>query len=121
LFAFGSSAQWLQAGVGNETLSAALSSGADTLVGGAGHTTVQAGLGPDVYAFMKGQAGGNELVTGIFDPGSVKIALVGYGADEVDNALSSATVKHGSISIGLSDGTKVTFQDVTSLSRSNFV
>jgi Ca2+-binding RTX toxin-like protein len=139
LFAFGSSAQWLKAGVGNETLSAAAASGADTLtagsgkdlltggigndtfVGGAGKTTVQAGFGADVYAFMKGQAGGSELVTGIFDPSSIKIALVGYGANEVDHALSTATVKHGSITIGLTDGTKVTFQDVTSLSKSNFV
>jgi Ca2+-binding RTX toxin-like protein len=139
LYAFGSSAQWLKAGVGNETLSAAASSGADTLtagagknllvggigadtfVGGAGHATVQAGFGADVYAFMKGQAGGSELVTGIFDPSSIRIALVGYGAGEADHALSTASVKHGSISIGLTDGTKITFQDVTSLSKSNFV
>jgi Ca2+-binding RTX toxin-like protein len=139
LFAFGSSAQWLKAGVGNETLSAAASSGADTLtagsgkdlltggigadtfVGGSGHATVQAGFGADVYAFMKGRAGGSELVTGIFDPGTIKIALVGYGAGEADHALSTATVNHGSITIGLTDGTKVTFQDVTSLSKSNFV
>jgi Ca2+-binding RTX toxin-like protein len=139
LFAFGSSAQWLKAGVGNETLSAAASSGADTLsagagkdlliagigadtfVGGAGQATVQAGFGADVYAFMKGQAGGSELVTGIFNPSSIHIALVGYGAGEADHALSNATVKHGSITIGLTDGTKVTFQDVTSLSKSNFV
>lgn len=139
LFAFGSSAQWLKAGVGNATLSAAASSGADTLtagsgkdlligglgadtfVGGAGHTTVQGGFGSDVYAFMKGHAGGSELVTGIFDPSGIKIALVGYGAHEADRALANATVKHGSITIGLSDGTKVTFQDVTSLSKSNFV
>ena len=139
LFAFGSSAQWLKAGVGNETLSAAASSGADTLSrrvrkGSAGWRPWrrhlcrrrrpchgQAGFGGDVYAFMKGQAGGSELVTGIFDPSGIKIALVGYGPHEVDHALSSATVNHGSITIGLTDGTKVTFQDVTSLSKSNFV
>ncbi len=139
LFAFGNSAQWLKAGVGNETLSAAASSGADTLtagsgktlmvgsigadtfMGGAGQATVQAGFGADVYAFMKGHAGGSELVTGIFDPSGIKIALVGYGAGEADHALANATVKHGSITIGLTDGTKVTFQDVTSLSKSNFV
>jgi Ca2+-binding RTX toxin-like protein len=139
LFASGSSAQWLKAGGGNETLSAAASSGADTLtagsgrdlltaglgadtfVGGAGHATLQAGLGGDVYAFMKGQAGGSELVTGIFDPSTIQIALVGYSAGEADHALSTATVNHGSITIGLTDGTKVTFQDVTSLSKSNFV
>ncbi len=138
LYGFGSSAQWLKAGVGNETLSAAAASGADTLtagagknlligglgadtfVGGAGHATVQSGFGSDVFAFMKGQAGGSELVTGIFDPSGIKIALVGYGAGEAEHALKTATVKNGSITIGLSDGTKVTFQDVTSLSKSNF-
>jgi Ca2+-binding RTX toxin-like protein len=138
LSAFGASAQWLKAGAGNETLSAAQSSGADTLtagsgkdsligsilgsdtfVGGSGAATVQAGFGSNVFEFMKGQ-GGTELVTGIIDPSSIQIALVGYASNEVTKALASQTVSHGSVSISLTDGTKITFQDVTSLTKSNF-
>jgi Ca2+-binding RTX toxin-like protein len=139
LFAFGTSAQWLKAGMGNETLSAAASSGNDTLtagsgkdllignaigsdtfVGGSGSATVNAGFGNNVFEFMKGHAGGAELVTGILSSTAIKIDLVGYGRGEVNHALANATVKHGSITIGLTDGTKITFQDVTSLSKSNF-
>ena len=46
--------------------------------------------------------------------------LEGYGPNAIANALASQTVTHGSVSISLTDGTKVTFQDVTSLNRSNF-
>jgi Ca2+-binding RTX toxin-like protein len=138
LFAFGSSDQWLKAGSGNETLSAALSTGhdtlsagsgkdliitglgSDTIVGGSGQATVSTGFGSNVFEFIKGHAGGSELVTGIFDPSSIKIALVGYGGGEINKALAGASVKNGSVTIGLTDGTKITFQDVTSLSRSNF-
>jgi Ca2+-binding RTX toxin-like protein len=138
LFAFGSSAQLLMAGLGNETLSAAASFGNDTLsagsgkdllignalgsdtfVGGSGAATVNAGFGNNVFEFMKG-LGGSELVTGILDPSAIQIDLVGYGAGEVNHALNTSTVTNGSITIGLTDGTKITFQDVTSLSKSNF-
>jgi Ca2+-binding RTX toxin-like protein len=139
LFAFGGSNQWLKAGSGNETLSAALSTGQDTLtagsgkdllitgfgsntvVGGSGKATVNAAAGNNVFEFIKNQAGGTELVTGMLDPSAIRIALVGYGGGEVNHALSSASVKHGSITIGLTDGTKITFQDVTTLTRSNFI
>jgi Ca2+-binding RTX toxin-like protein len=139
LIAFGTSAQWLKAGLGNETLSASASTGNDTLtagsgkdllignvigsdtfVGGSGSATVNAGFGNNVFEFMKGHAGGTELVTGILSSTAIQIDLEGYGANEANKALANATVKHGSITIGLTDGTKITFQDVTSLSKSNF-
>src|ERR1700761_2760883 len=126
------------AGAGNETLSAAQSLGADTLnagsgrdlliggaigadtfVGGSGSATVQAGFGNNVFEFIKGQ-GGSELISGVIDPSSIQIALVGFGPGEQASALASQTVKHGSVTIGLTDGTKITFQDVTSLNKSNF-
>jgi Ca2+-binding RTX toxin-like protein len=140
LFAYGSSGQLLIAGVGNETLSAAFSSGNDTLraasghdlllggagsdtfVGGSGHATVTAGYGGQVFQFINQSAGGTELVQGIFDPTSIKIGLDGYGSSEVSQALSNQKVVNGSLTVGLSDGTKITFQDVTSLlNKSNFV
>jgi Ca2+-binding RTX toxin-like protein len=138
LFAYGSQNQSLIAGSGNETLSAAFSAGndtltagpgkdlliggagADTFVGGAGQATVQAGFGKQVFDFINHQAGGTELVQGIFDPASIAIKLDGYGADAINQALATQTVKNGSVTISLTDGTKITFQDVTSLSKSNF-
>jgi Ca2+-binding RTX toxin-like protein len=138
LFADGSHHQLLIAGSGNETLSAAFGTGADTLqagsgndllvggtgsdtfVGGSGHATVQAGSGNQLFEFINHQAGGTELVQGIFDPSSIKIDLEGYSSNAVSEALATQRVTNGSVTIGLTDGTKITFQDVTSLSKSNF-
>ena len=138
LYSYGGSNQLLIAGAGNETLSASFSTGndrltagsgsdvliggtgADTFVGGSGQSTVTAGTGSDVFAFINHQAGGTELVQGIFDPASIKIDLEGYGAGAISKALASQTVQGGSVTIGLSDGTKVTFQDISGLTRSNF-
>ncbi|MEA2774436.1 MAG: hypothetical protein QOD93_7398, partial [Acetobacteraceae bacterium] len=44
----------------------------------------------------------------------------GYGPGAIDQALATQTVTQGSVTIGLTDGTKITFQDVTSLNRNNF-
>lgn len=139
LFAYGGSNQSLIAGAGNETLSAAFGggndtltagsgkdqlfggSGADTFVGGSGQATITGGSGGDTFAFIKGEAGGSDLVQGIFDPSALKIDLQGYGAGAKAAALASQTVANGSVTIGLSDGTKITFQDVTSLHSSNFI
>jgi Ca2+-binding RTX toxin-like protein len=139
LFAYGQTGQVLTAGAGNETLSAVFSggndslragagsdqliagSGADTFVGGKGADTISAGPGADVYAFIKGHAGGSELVQGIFDPSDIRISLQGYGPREVAEALASQHVSAGSVTIGLSDGTRITFQNVTALHTSNFV
>ena len=139
LFAYGSHHQLLIAGSANETLSAALSlghdtlragsgtdfliggGGADTYVGGSGHATVTAGYGKQVFEFINHQAGGTELVQGIFNPASIKIDIDGYGTGAVDEALAQQTVKNGAVTIGLRDGTKITYQDVASLDRSNFV
>jgi hypothetical protein len=56
----------------------------------------------------------------VFDPASIQIHLQGYDSSAIDNALASQRTTNGSVTIGLEDGTKVTFQDVTSLNRSNF-
>jgi Ca2+-binding RTX toxin-like protein len=138
LMAYGISDQVLTAGSGNETLSALASSGndsltagagndvltggsgSDTFVGGLGNATVNSPFGNGVFEFINGQAGGTELVTGIFQSSSIKIDLVGYSPNEANAALASQTSTNGSVTIGLSDGTKITFQDITSLSKSNF-
>jgi Ca2+-binding RTX toxin-like protein len=139
LYAYGVQNQFLIAGSGNETLSASFSTGndsikagsghdlliggggSDTYVGGSGDATVQSGSGGQVFEFINHAAGGTELVQGLFDPTMLKIDLVGYGHGAIDNALASQNVNNGSVTIGLSDGTKVTFENLTSLNRSNFV
>ena len=137
LYAYGFTGQLLKASGGNETLSAALSFGNDTLVAGPGHDLIVTSPGQDTviggsgqatvkaspgttFEFVNHQAGGTELVTGMFDPSSIHIDLDGYGHDEIRRALDSQTVQNGSVTISLTDGTKVTFEDVTSLNRSNF-
>ena len=138
LFGYGGKGQVLIAGTGNETLSAAFTSGNDTLqagsgnsqligglgndtfVGGTGHATVTAGYGNQVLEFIKGHGGGSEMVQGIADPSSIMISLQGYQPNEAIDALAGQTMSNGSVSIALSDGTKVTFQGVTSLNQSNF-
>lgn len=139
LFSYGSHRQDLIAGAGNETLSAALSFGNDklkagagqdlliggfgfdTFVGGSGSATISAGLGGQVFEFLNHAAGGTDLVQNIFDPSTIKIDLDGYGPGAVAKALASQTVSNGSLTIGLADGTQITFQDVTSLlNKSNF-
>ncbi len=140
LMAFGDSGQLLIAGKGDETLSAAASAGNvtliggsgkdlligglgnDTFVGGSGQSTIQAGLGQNLFAFVNQghDDAGSTLVTGILDPSSIKIDLQGYATNEVNFALAHQTVKHGSVTVSLTDGTKITFQDVTALHSSNF-
>lgn len=136
LLAYGNSDQVLIAGAGNETLSALFSSGHDSLVGGSGkdimyggsgadtflagtgNATIRAGAG-DVFDFINAQAGGKEVIQGYNNTtaSSIQIHLEGYGAD----AISSQKVSGGSLTVSLSDGTKLTFQNVTTLLKdSNF-
>lgn len=139
LFAYGSQHQSLIAGSGNETLSAAFASGpdiiragsgndvliggsgVDTFIGSSGSTTVTIGYGKEVFEFINHKAGGTELVRGVFDPSSIKIDLEGYGKGSIDQALAHQATTNGSVTVGLSDGTRITFQNVTSLDRSNFI
>jgi len=60
-------------------------------------------------------------VQGIFDPADIRIDLQGYSHDAINRALASQTVSNGSVTISRADGSKVTFQDVTSLNHSNFI
>ncbi len=140
LFASGFANQVLIAGSGNETLSAQASfgnvslvggsgkdlmlggSGSDTFVAGSGRSTIQVGFtDTNTFSFINGSAGGTELVQDIIDPSSIKISLQGYAAGEEQSALASQAFKSGSLTMQLSDGTRITFEDVTQkLNGSNF-
>jgi Ca2+-binding RTX toxin-like protein len=140
LFAAGRMGDVLRAGAGNETLSAVLSTGHDqlfagpgsdsliagpgaaTLYGGSGSATLTAGAGRDVFAFVKGEAGGTDLVQGFAGgPDGDKVALVGYGPHAVQDALSTQQHAGGATTLTLPDGTTITFSHVASLNTSNFV
>jgi len=140
LYAGGDQAQALHAASGNETLSGVGASGRDTFYGGSGSDQIFGGEGKntfvagtgaasitagpgakDVFEFMKSAGGGKELVSGLTDISQVHIDLVGYGSNEVAYALAHQSVTNGSVTVTLSDNTQVTFQDLGSLSKSNFV
>lgn len=136
LYAQGSKAQALVAGVGNETLSAAMATGGDSLVagsgrdlliggsgndtffGGTGISTMLGGSGQEVFAFVKSLNGGTDLVMNFTSLD--KIDLQGYGPHAVKDALDSQTYAGGSVTITLSDNTRVTFAGVSGLTKGDF-
>ena len=91
--------------VGNTgTLVAVLGSGADTVLGGSGASTITGGSGNDVFAFIKGHAGGSEVIIGF--TASDNLAFAGYGYTG-SNLPSEAVGSTGDV-ITLSDGTTIT-------------
>ena len=49
-----------------------------------------------------------------------KIALTGYGTREIDRALHDQTTTNGSVTITLSDNTRITLSGVSHLTGSDF-
>jgi len=84
----------------------ALGSGAGTLIGGAGVAHVTGGSGADVYGFIKGHAGGSDVITGLQDNDA--IVFGGYGGSPI----TSEGVLAGSDLITLSDGTVILLQGI---------
>jgi Ca2+-binding RTX toxin-like protein len=140
LYAGGGQSQELHAGAGNETLFGGFASGNDTFYGGAGSDQIYGGFGNDtfvagigsatvtaspfssnVFDFVKATGGGTEVVTGLTDASQVHIALSGYGAHAISQALASQSFDGSGVTITLSDNTKVTFQNITGLTAQNFV
>ena len=133
----GGSNQELHAGWGNETLMAAIGSGGDTLYGGAGRDLMIGGAGSDVFfagsgaatmtggghgdlfAFVDGAAGGQDLIVD-FTAGDL-IGLQGYGKQEIQQALRNQTVGPNGVTITLSDRTSITFAGLGSLRARDFV
>ncbi len=139
LYAAGDARQALHAGSGNETLFGGFASGNDTFYGGSGSDQIFGGLGrntfvagtgaatitaspgsENMFEFVRGMAGGRELVLGLTDPSQVLIDLVGYSEHEAMQALAGQVRSGGGVTISLSDHTRITFQNVSGLSRSNF-
>jgi Ca2+-binding RTX toxin-like protein len=83
-------------------------SGSDTMFAGTGSATMTGGAGGDFFTFIKGAAGGSDVITDFNSNDS--LILVGYSAASVSAAIGTA----GSGStLTLSDNTKITFQNVS--------
>jgi len=90
------------------TLVAILGSGADSVIGGGGASTITAGSGHDAFLFVKGHAGGSEVIIGFTASDNFGFAGYGYTAGNLP-------AEHvGSIGdvITLSDGTTITLAGV---------
>ncbi len=127
----------IEAGAGAETISAAGTRGAHKLYGGtgpnlirtgtgsanvllgSGSTTLVAGGGLDLYAFTKGHA--NAVVIQNFSAASDYLSFVGFNTSEATSALAGATTTAGSEHLTLSDGTSITFQGFTGLTKANIL
>jgi len=137
LFAGDGPGQLLEAGSGNETLVGGFGSdtfqgggsgsstqifggmGNDTFISAGGVATVTAGASSNLFAFVKSNPGGSEVING-FISGVDQIGLEGFKGNEVNHALKSQTVVNGNDTITLSDNTKITFVGVQNLSESDF-
>ncbi|MCE2565678.1 hypothetical protein [Komagataeibacter sp. FNDCF1] len=125
---------------GNETLDGGLTtgrlravagSGADTLVGGSGQDTLQAGTGSDLlqagsgtteFDFIKGKAGGTDIIQDFGRSAGNVVDLSGYKATPatIQSMLDQATIAGGNTTVSLDDSTKITFVGVTDLKVQNF-
>lgn len=128
------------AGSGNETLLSAGSKtndfiaagsdskGTDSLVGGSGNDTFTAGAGTDKFVAGAGQNqfvffasqtdGMHDYITGWNSNDS--LFLLNYSnADSANTLMQNATVSGGNLTIGLSDGTQITFNNVTNTAAFN--
>ena len=136
MFYGGSGGDCFQAGSGNDTIYG--ESGRTTVWAGAGNDVVYdvhagsanvighgnatfiCGAGTDWFVFEKGHGGGTDVIKG-FLPGKDYLTLQGFGANAVSAALATAKVAGGSLSLALTDGTKVTLAGVKSLTSHNFI
>jgi serralysin len=136
LFAAGAGPDVLAAGTGNQTLSGGSStgnntffaagahavigggSGNDVIFGGSADATVAGGGGNNIFAFAASQDSPNtQVVIQDFVVGKDLVSLQGYS---VGNALASAQVSGGNLTLTLQDGSKLTFVGVTGLNASSF-
>jgi len=91
-------------------------SGNDTLVGGTGNDTMTGGAGADYFVFNKATDGGTATITDFSN--NDLLGVWGYGSSPSAIA-AAATVAGGNTTISLSDNTKITLLNFTSLTSNN--
>jgi Ca2+-binding RTX toxin-like protein len=90
------------------TLVATLGSGADTVIGGSGASTITGGSGNDVFTFVKGHAGGTEVIFNYTKADNIAFAGYGYTSTIVPTETIGSFAGVTSDIMTLSDGTKIT-------------
>jgi Ca2+-binding RTX toxin-like protein len=104
-----SSATTMIAGSGNDTLVAGLAAGSTTMTGGAGS---------DAFVFFKQAVGGAHDVVNDFTA-SDSVYIEGYGAGSAAALQAASSVGSGGLTLTLSDGTTITFSNLTSQTTLN--
>jgi hypothetical protein len=90
------------------TLVGILGSGADSVIGGGGASTITAGSGQDAFIFVKGHAGGSETIIGFNAKDNLGFAGYGYTATNLPTENVTAV---GDV-ITLNDGTTITLAGI---------
>jgi serralysin len=90
------------------TLVATLGSGADTVIGGSGASTINGGSGNDVFGFIKGHAGGSEVIFNFTAKDNLAFGGYGYSATDLPAEHVAAFIGVTSDVITLNDGTTIT-------------
>jgi len=91
-------------------------SGADTMIAGSASATMTGGAGNNDFVFFSNftAASGNTDIITDFTNNDV-VLLQGYGANQASTALASAVTSGGSLTLTLSDSTKITFLGLDSI------
>jgi Ca2+-binding RTX toxin-like protein len=95
-------------------------SGIDTMFAGAGSGTLTGGANDDIFAFFNSATEGtNQRITD-FGTGNDIVIFSGYSSvDSASSLVNNATVSGSGVIVGLSDGTTVTFSNLTAASQLN--
>ena len=96
------------AGSGNDSMVAG--SGRDTMAASVGAATMVGGVGADTFVFAKGSAGGTDFIQNF--SAQDQFAFYGYGS----SAIASQQIVSGSLTITLTDNTRITLTNVTAVS-----
>jgi hypothetical protein len=97
----------------NGNLVATLSAtGADTVIGGGGHSTITGGGGDDVFGFVNGHAGGSETINGFTSSDTFAFGGYGYSSANVPTESYDTPGATGSDVITLTDGTTITLTGI---------
>jgi Ca2+-binding RTX toxin-like protein len=87
--------------------------GSDTMFASSGSATLTGGAGSDFFTFVKGAAGGTDVITD-FSSNDTAV-FVGYTAASIAAAVAGATTSAAGSTITLSDNTKITFSGVSNI------
>jgi fibronectin-binding autotransporter adhesin len=87
---------------------------------GSGPASLAAGSGDDLFTFVNGQSGGQDVVWQ-FVHGQDQVQLVGYAPNIVQTVLAGAVSSGGSTTVTLPDNTMITFAGLAQMTASDFI